>query len=184
MENNFDSDDDIQVDVGNSVVLHMTAVRLKFKIAKENVAFRFSQKRSDPFDLSNKEFKTEQVISGNSEPVDNSSLPAVVFKRQPFANTMFEGSNVFVHFVEEVPNPLVSPFYLLPSYFKSKLTMTLRWQISDQAFFTRLVNLLLVQGFLTLEVTTDMEDKEFEKFCPDSSLELPKLIGITSLLLK
>lgn len=183
MENSFDSDDDIQVHVGNSVVLHMTAVRLKFRITKENVAFRFSQKRSNPFDLSDKEFKTEQVISGNSEPVDNSSLPVVVFQRQPFANAIFEGSKVFVHFVEEVPDPLLSPFYFLPSYFKSKLTMTLQWNISDRSLFTRLVNLLSVQGSLTLEVTTNMEDKEFEKFCLDSSLELPKLIGITSLLL-
>jgi len=183
MENNFDSEDDIQVHVGNSVVLHMTAVRLKFRITKENVAFRFSQKRINPFDLSNKEFKTEQVISGYSEPVDNSSLPAVVYQRQPFANTMFQGSNVFVHFAEKVPNPLVSPFYFHPDYYKNKLSMTLKWNISDRSFFTRLVNLLSLQSYLTLEVTTDMEDKEFEKFCLDPSLQLPNLIGITSLLL-
>ena len=180
MENSFDSDDDIQVHVGNSVVLHMTAVRLKFRITKENVAFRFSQKRSNPFDSGNKEFKTEQVISGDSEPVDNSSLPAVVYQRQPFANSMFEGIKVFVHFRERVPHPLVSAFHFHPDYYKGKLAMTLAWNISDRSLFTRLVNLLSVKESLTLEVTTDMEDKEFEKYCLDSSLELPKVISITS----
>lgn len=33
----FDSDDDIQVTVDNNVVLYMRAVRLKFKITKDNV---------------------------------------------------------------------------------------------------------------------------------------------------
>ena len=72
MKDLFESDDDIQVNVGNDVFLHMKAARLKFKLTKEKVGFHFSQKRVDPFDVLNKELKTEQVVSGYSEPVDNS----------------------------------------------------------------------------------------------------------------
>lgn len=184
MKDLFDSEDDIQVRVDNNVVLHMTAARLKFKITKENVRFQFSQKRVNPFDPLNKELKTEQAISGYSEPVDNSTLPSVVFNRQPFANKMFEGSQIYVHFVEGPPHPSLYPFYIHSHYFKDELTVTLNWNISDRSFFTRLVNQLSANSYLTLEVTTDKEDKDFEKYCSDSSLKLPDVIGVTSLILK
>lgn len=184
MKDLFDSDDDIQVNVGNNVVLHMTAVRLKFKLTKENVGFHFSQKRVDPFDVLNKELKTEQVVSGYSEPVDNSTLPAVVYKRQPFSNKLFEGVSLYVHIVEEQPNPVLYPFYIHTRYFKDELTVTLDWKISDRSLFTRLVNQLSVKPFLTMEVTTDIADKDFEKYLIDTSLKLPNVIGVTSLILK
>lgn len=184
MKDVFDSDDDIQVDVGNNVVLHMTAVRLKFRITKENVGFQFSQKRIDPFDVLNKELKTEQIVSGDSEPVDNSTLPAVVYNRQPFSNKIFEGKNLYIHIVEGATNPVLHPFCFHTRYYKDELTVTLDWKISDRSFFTRLVNQLASKPFLTMEVTTDMEDKDFEKYLSDSSLKLPDVIGITSLILK
>ncbi len=184
MRDLFDSDDDIQVKVDNNVVLHMTAVRLKFKITKENVGFQFSQKRVNPFDVLNKELKTEQVISGYSEPVDNATLPTVVYKRQPFANKLFEGTSLYIHFVEGQASQTLYPFYVHNYYVKDKLSTTIDWKISDRSFFTRLVNLLAVKPFLTLEVTTDLEDKEFKKYCEDSSLKLPNVIGVTSLILR
>jgi hypothetical protein len=183
MKDLFDSDDDIQVTVDNNVVIHMRAVRLKFKITKDNVRFQFSQKRVNPFDVLNKELKTEQAMSGYSEPVDNSTLPPVVYNRQPFANKMFEGTRLYVHLVEGPSHPSLYPFYIHPHYFKEKLTVTLNWNISDRSFFTRLVNQLSVKPFLTMEVTTNKEDKEFEKYCGESSQKLPDLIGVTSLIL-
>jgi len=184
MKDLFDSDDDIQVNVGNNVILHMTAVRLKFKITKENVGFHFSQKRIDPFDVLNKELKTEQVISGYSEPVDNSTLPAVVYKRQPFSNKIFEGRSLYLQIVEGAPNPVLYPFYIHTRYYKDELTVTLDWKISDRSFFTRLINQLSSKPFLTMEVTTDIADKDFEKYLSDTSLKLPDVIGVTSLVLR
>lgn len=184
MKEPFESDDDIQVHVGNSVVLHMMAVRLKFKITKDRVSFHFSQKRVDPFDALNKELKTEQVITGYSEPVDNSSLPEIVYGRQPFSNKIFEGTSLYVHIVEEPPKSLLSPFYLHTRYHKDELTVSLDWKVSDRSFFTRLVNQISAKSFLTIEVTTDIADKDFEKYLSDKNLKLPSVIGITSLILK
>jgi hypothetical protein len=184
MDDLFESEDDIKVNVGNNVFFSMTAVRFKFKLTKENVGFHFSQKRVDPFDGLNRELKTEQVVSGYSEPVDNSTLPAVVYKRQPFANKMFEGVSLYIHIVEQPPHQLLYPFYFHTRYYKDELTITLDWKVSDRSFFTRLVNQLSTKSFLTMEVTTDMADKDFEKYLIDKSLELPKVIGITSLILK
>lgn len=184
MRDLFDSDDDTQVTVDNNVVLHMTAVRFKFKITKENVAFQFTQKRVNPFDVLNNELKTEQVISGYSEPVDNATLPPVVYKRQPFANKLFEGLSLYINFVEGQASQTQYPFYIHNHYVKDRLSTTLDWKISDRSFFTRLVNLLAVKPFLTVEVTTDLEDKKFKKYCEDPSLKLPKVIGVTSLILK
>ena len=64
------------------------------------------------------------------------------------------------------------------------MTVTLDWKVSDRSFFTRLVNQLSVKPFLTLEVTTNIEDKDFEKYLTDTSLKLPDVIGVTSLILK
>lgn len=184
MKDLFESDDDIQVNVGNDVFLLKKAARLKFKLTKERVGFHFSQKRVDPFNVLNKELKTEQVVSGYSEPVDNSTLPTVVYKRQPFANKLFEGKSLYIHIVEGVPDPVLYPFYFHNHYYKDELTVTLHWKISDRSFFTRLVNQLSVKPFLTMEVTTDIADKDFEKYLTDTSLKLPDVIGVTSLILK
>jgi len=183
MKDLFESDDDIQVNVGNDVFLHMKAARLKFKLTKERVGFHFSQKRVDPFDVLNKELKTEQVVSGYSEPVDNSTLPTVVYKRQPFANKIFEGVSLYIHIVEETPNPVLHPFYFHTRYHKDELTLTLAWKVSDRSFFTRLVNQLSSKPFLTMVVTTDIADKDFEKYLKDTSLKLPEVMNITSLTL-
>ena len=180
-KDNFDSDDDIKVDVGNNVTLHMTAVRLKFKFSKDNVGFRFSQNRIDPFDVLNHKLQTEQVISGWSDPVDNSSLPTAVYKRQPFSNKLFEGISLYIHIAEEKPHPGLEPFSIHTHYHKDKFTVTLHWKISDRSFFTRLVNQLTVRPFLTMEVTTDLEDGYFEKYLIDERLELPKAIAVMSL---
>jgi ATP phosphoribosyltransferase regulatory subunit HisZ len=64
------------------------------------------------------------------------------------------------------------------------LNITLNWKISDRSFFTRLVNQLSVKPFLTMEVTTDIEDKDFEKYLENPTLRLPNEIGVMSLYLK
>jgi len=183
MKDLFESEDDIQVKVDNNVVLYLTTVRLKFKITKDKVGFCFSQKRSNPFDILNEELKTEQIISGFSEPVDNSTFPAIVYKRQPFANKLFEGVSLFIEIVEQPKNQITYPFYLRTRYHKDELKISLNWQIDDRSLFTRLVSQLSSRPFLTLSVTTSIEDKDFEKYSLDSSLQLPKSMIIRQLTL-
>ena len=183
MDDLFGSDD-IEEYITCQPVPSISAVKLRLTITKENVGFLYRQRKIYPSDSLNKEYKTEQIISGFSEPVDNSNLPASVYRRQPNANKIFEGQNIYVHIIEEPPHPYLPPFLLHTRYFKEELTITLHWKVSDRSLFTRLVSQLTLKPSLTIELTTSLEDDVFAKHCEDPSLELPKLMGVTSLWLR
>lgn len=183
MDDLFGSDD-IEEYITCQPVPSIFAVKLRLTITKENVGFLYRQRKIYPNDSLNKEYKTEQVISGFSEPVDNSNLSPSVYRRQPNANKVFEGQHIYVHIFEEAPHPHLPPFLLHTRYFKEKLTITFDWRVSDRSLFTRLVSQLSFKPYLTIELTTSLEDDVFAKHCEDPSLELPKLMGVTSLWLR
>jgi hypothetical protein len=183
MDDLFGSDG-IEEDATCQPVPSISAVKLRLTITKENVGFLYKQRKIYPTDPLNKEYKTEQAISGFSEPVDNSNLPPSVFRRQPHANKIFEGRRIYVHIIEKPAHPYLSPFALHTSYFKEKLTIRLQWEVSDRSLFTRLVSQLSFKPYLTIELTTSLEDDAFAKHCEDPSLELPGLMGVTGLWLR
>ena len=183
MDDLFGSDG-IEEDATCQPVPSISAVKMRLTITKENVGFLYKQRKVYPTDSLNKEFKTEQAISGFSEPVDNSNLQVSIYLRQPNANKIFEGRSIYVHIVEEPPHPHLPPFMLDTRYFKEELTITLYWRVSDRSLFTRLVSQLSLKPYLTIELTTSLEDDAFAKHCEDPSLELPKLIDVTGLWLR
>jgi hypothetical protein len=184
MKNSYESDDDLKVHFGNSVVVHYMCARLCIKIKSSNVNFSFRQKPIDPFSIySHKDMLIEQMLSGVSEPVDNSLLPIRVFNRQPLFNQLFTGKEILVNIVEKAPKEDMSPFWIHIDYYRNKPSITLNWHVSDRSFFTRLISQLSTREFLKIQITTDKNDSDFEPYTLDPSLELQKFIRIKDLFL-
>jgi hypothetical protein len=124
---------------------------------------------------------TEQMLSGVSEPIDNSLLPIRVFNRQPLFNQLFTSKEIHVNIVEKAPNEELSPFWIYIDYYRKKPSITLHWHVSDRSLFTRLISQLATREFLKIQITTDKNDSDFEPYTLDHSLELPKFIRIKDL---
>ena len=182
MKNSYESDDDLKVHFGNSVVVHYMCARLCINLKSSNVKFSFRQKPNDPFSVySHRDMLTEQMLSGVSEPIDNSLLPIRVFNRQPLFNQLFTSKEIHVNIVEKAPNEELSPFWIYIDYYRKKPSITLHWHVSDRSLFTRLISQLATREFLKIQITTDKNDSDFEPYTLDHSLELPKFIRIKDL---
>jgi hypothetical protein len=184
MKDLFESDDDMTINAGNGVVVHYMCSRLLLRITASKAKYSYSRKPENPFNILSKSNVIEQGIFGNSEVVDNSSLNERVYARQPNTNKIFEGESIYVCLREKKPTiEMLDPFSIHNRYWKGKLSTTFMWDIEDRSFFTRLVLLLNTRGFIDIEVTTDINDEEFSKYCMDGASELPNVIKVKSVLL-
>lgn len=184
MDNQYESDDDMKIHAGNGVVVHYMCSRLLLKITANKAKYSYSRKPENPFNILSKSNVIEQGIFGDSEIIDNSLLNERVYARQPNTNKIFEGESIYVCLREKKPmTELLDPFSIHNRYWKGKLSTTFMWDIEDRSFFTRLVILLNTRGYIDIEVTTDINDEEFSKYCVDEAPELPSVIKVRSVLL-
>lgn len=161
-------------------------VRLAFHIKPDDVYF-FCQ--SEPVDLNRRllsESKLEQVIQGYSEILCNKdSLRERIFARQPFANSLFNAQQLFIHIKEEPKDekfPYIRPHSLSIFYdYKKRCRITFHWKISDRSFFTRMLASLATGKTFRFVVFLREKDEFFRQYAQESTVELPKHLPIEGL---
>lgn len=177
MDDNDSMPDDLSPD-------HFSNARLAFMIKPGDVEFQCTSKPRDLNDILRSEVTVEQVIRGQSTPVNNKRLLVnSVYQRQPFINRVFEGRPLSL-VIREVPrsDPLATTYFISTRYDREgKRHSSLHWYISDRSLYTRLVAVLSSQGQFFCSVFLSHQDQYYRAYAEGAGQRIPDMIRIERL---
>ena len=129
----------------------------------------------------------EQVISGDTDPIDNEkTLNNFVYSRQPYTNTIFKDKKFYIHIREQKRSENHSSRtnrHFLSSNYSSKngQSTIFQWAIDDRSLFSRLCFLQSTssQLFLTLRLCKD--ENYFKDLVDKGESKISKFISVEAL---
>ena len=152
-----------------------------------NLRFQCNSKPVDPRQYYFSDRQIDQVISGDSDPIDNEkTLNNSVFLRQPYTNRVFKDKKIYIYIAEKKKPEDYSAKtnrHFLTSHNSSKVGQqtTFLWSIDDRSLFSRLCFLQSSSSQFFLTLTLRKDENYFKDLVDKGESKISELIFIEAL---